>query len=168
MINQPLLDFIKQQLSKGLTKEKITSDLLANGWDTEDVNEGFAAIVPKVSPVPAPTPNSNPTPVSAPTAAPVAAPISTPISNVAPSINNPVSPTVNLSMGSFIPPSYHEISSSIAPVQAKIQVKTKSHTGRNIFLTILVLFVLAGGASAYYFRDKIVNLPIVKSILAKY
>ncbi|MCX6751476.1 MAG: hypothetical protein NT161_01770, partial [Candidatus Nomurabacteria bacterium] len=49
MINQPLLDFIKQQLQVGLTKEKITSDLLTNGWTTQDIEEGFKAVVPPIS-----------------------------------------------------------------------------------------------------------------------
>jgi small-conductance mechanosensitive channel len=44
MINQQLLDFIKQQLVKGLTREKITSDLLANGWTMQDVQEAFNAL----------------------------------------------------------------------------------------------------------------------------
>ncbi|MCX6751841.1 MAG: hypothetical protein NT161_03730 [Candidatus Nomurabacteria bacterium] len=50
MINQPLLDFIKQQLQAGLTKEKISNDLLTNGWTLQDIEEGFKAIV-----VPTPT-----------------------------------------------------------------------------------------------------------------
>ena len=44
MINQPLVDFIKQQLQLGLTKEKISSELLANGWNGGDIEEGFKAI----------------------------------------------------------------------------------------------------------------------------
>ena len=44
MINQQIIDFIKGQLSKGLTKGKITSDLLASGWTAQDVEEGFKEI----------------------------------------------------------------------------------------------------------------------------
>lgn len=44
MINQQLLDFIKSQLSQGLTKEKISSELLANGWNARDIEEGFNEI----------------------------------------------------------------------------------------------------------------------------
>ncbi|MFA5095063.1 MAG: hypothetical protein WC447_00130 [Candidatus Paceibacterota bacterium] len=57
MINQPLLDFIKQQLQVGSTKEKISSDLLANGWNSQDIDEGFKAVnipilnIPSGSPV---------------------------------------------------------------------------------------------------------------------
>ncbi|MEK7060133.1 MAG: hypothetical protein AAB970_00725, partial [Patescibacteria group bacterium] len=46
MINQQLLDFIKQQLQVGLTKEKISSDLLTNGWTLQDIEEGFRATLP--------------------------------------------------------------------------------------------------------------------------
>lgn len=41
MINQQLLDFIKQQLQTNVPKEKIIEELLANGWSKEDVHEGF-------------------------------------------------------------------------------------------------------------------------------
>jgi len=44
MINQQLLDFIKSQLQLGLNKEKITRDLLANGWTAQDIEEGFNTI----------------------------------------------------------------------------------------------------------------------------
>ena len=57
MINQQLLDFIKHQLQVGLTKEKITSDLLTNGWTTQDIEEGFKAVV---VPIPTVTPPVSP------------------------------------------------------------------------------------------------------------
>ena len=104
MINQQLLDFIKQQLSSGSTKEKISSDLLANGWTAQDVQEGFNALT-----IPA-----------------------TPVSSV------PSTPAT---------PSF---------------VQKKSHSGMKIFFTVLVLFLLAGGASAYYFKDRLVKLPIIQ------
>jgi len=44
MINQQLADFIKQSLRKGSTKEKISSDLLANNWTAQDIEEGFNSI----------------------------------------------------------------------------------------------------------------------------
>ena len=52
MINQQLLDFINGQLKLGLTKEKITSDLLANGWNAQDVEEGFRSLVTPNIPAP--------------------------------------------------------------------------------------------------------------------
>lgn len=62
MINQQLTDFIKQQLQQGLDKEKISGELLANGWTKEDIEEGFKAIDAKVI-----TLNSNP--ISTPSSA---------------------------------------------------------------------------------------------------
>ena len=44
MINQQLLDFIKQKLQQGLTKENISKELLANGWTTQDIKDGFNVI----------------------------------------------------------------------------------------------------------------------------
>ena len=41
MINQSLLDFIKQQLQKGVDKDTISKQLLTNGWTEEDIAEGF-------------------------------------------------------------------------------------------------------------------------------
>jgi hypothetical protein len=45
MITPQLIDFIKQQLQSGLTKEKISGDLLANGWTEQDIEEGFKASI---------------------------------------------------------------------------------------------------------------------------
>lgn len=59
MTNPQLIDFIKQQLQVGLTKEKISSELLANGWNSQDIEEGFKATG---TPIPS-TPFSNTTPV---------------------------------------------------------------------------------------------------------
>lgn len=114
MINQQLLDFIKGQLHQGLTKEKISSDLLGAGWTEQDVEEGFkAAIVP--------TPTLSYTPIS---------------------------------------PSYINTNTA-SPIQ------TKSHSNAKLFLTIFILFLLAGGgASAYYFRNNLVKLPILKDIFS--
>lgn len=72
MINQQLTDFIKQQLQVGLTKEKISSELFANGWNTQDVEEGFKAVgipippapIPTLTPNPAMIPTLNPTPIT--------------------------------------------------------------------------------------------------------
>jgi hypothetical protein len=41
MITQQLLDFIKEQLKLGTPREKISADLLANGWTRGDIEEGF-------------------------------------------------------------------------------------------------------------------------------
>ncbi|MDR3519645.1 MAG: hypothetical protein P4L63_02025 [Candidatus Pacebacteria bacterium] len=131
MTNQQLLDFIRQQLSKGLPKEKITSDLLANGWTAQDIQEGFSAIV-----IPAAIPPITPSVVVA-----------------------PVSVLPSTTPNTFIPPSYKNINQPItsSPVQIK------KHSGGKMFFLVLVLFLLAGGGvSAYYYKDKLVNLPIIK------
>lgn len=53
MINQQLIDFIKKQSQGGLTRAKISSDLLANGWSAQDIEDGFkAANVPIPSTAP--------------------------------------------------------------------------------------------------------------------
>ncbi|MEI7688831.1 MAG: hypothetical protein WCI91_01445 [Candidatus Nomurabacteria bacterium] len=44
MINQQLLDYIKQQLLKGLNKETITKELLGGGWNEQDIQEGFNTV----------------------------------------------------------------------------------------------------------------------------
>lgn len=44
MVNQQLLDYIKQQLQQGISKEQIKSSLMANGWQAQDIDEGFNAI----------------------------------------------------------------------------------------------------------------------------
>jgi hypothetical protein len=44
MINQQLLDYIRQQLQLSKTKEKISSELLINGWDLQDIEEAFKSI----------------------------------------------------------------------------------------------------------------------------
>ncbi|MEI7810449.1 MAG: hypothetical protein WCI41_02735 [bacterium] len=44
MVNQQLLDFIKEQLQKGISKEVISKELLSNGWMSQDVEEGFNAL----------------------------------------------------------------------------------------------------------------------------
>ncbi len=44
MINQQLLDFIKQQSLKGFNRENITKELLASSWTQKDINEAFEFI----------------------------------------------------------------------------------------------------------------------------
>ncbi len=42
MTNQQLLDYIKQQLQQGVSREQIKSSLMTNGWQSQDIEEGFA------------------------------------------------------------------------------------------------------------------------------
>lgn len=56
MINQQLLDYIRQQLAGGVSKEDTVKALLSNGWAVQDINSSFA-IIEKAIPatmVPAP------------------------------------------------------------------------------------------------------------------
>jgi hypothetical protein len=54
MVNQQLLDYVKRQLEKNVSKEQIKGSLMANGWDASDVEEGFAALAPIAPPAPIP------------------------------------------------------------------------------------------------------------------
>lgn len=156
MINPQLLDFIKGQLQKGVTKESILKDLQSGGWTSQDVEEGFNVIkINNLASIPVPVPIPVVTPAPAPIINPVSAPaVSTPlgientISNIykAPVSNLTINPIVNTS---------------------GILVKQKSHSVGKLFLIILVLFLLAGGASAYYFRNDLSKLPILSPIIKK-
>src|SRR3989344_6895948 len=42
MVNQQLLDYIKQQLQQGVSRENITNNLISQGWQQSDVNEAFS------------------------------------------------------------------------------------------------------------------------------
>jgi len=44
MTNQQMLDYIKQQLQQGVSREQIKSSLAANGWQAQDIEEGFKAV----------------------------------------------------------------------------------------------------------------------------
>ena len=44
MVNQQLLDYIKQQIQQGINSEQIKQSLLANGWQGADIEEAFSAI----------------------------------------------------------------------------------------------------------------------------
>lgn len=49
MVNQQMLDYIKQQIQQGISREQIKSSLLTNGWQAQDIEEGFNNIdVPNI------------------------------------------------------------------------------------------------------------------------
>lgn len=50
MINQQLLDYIKQQVLQGVNREQIKSSLMTNGWQASDIEEGFSAASSPVPP----------------------------------------------------------------------------------------------------------------------
>ena len=59
MINQQLLDYIRQQLTGGVAREIIKTNLMSQGWSEQDIAEGFITIdkstVPPVPQAPIPT-----------------------------------------------------------------------------------------------------------------
>ena len=52
MINQQILDFIKQQLQQGVSREQIKSSLMTNGWSENDINEAFTNLSNNSVPLP--------------------------------------------------------------------------------------------------------------------
>ncbi|MSU54477.1 MAG: hypothetical protein EXS48_01375 [Candidatus Staskawiczbacteria bacterium] len=53
MINQQLIDYIKEQLNMGVAKENIKTALISQGWLEQDINEGFMTVERSVvAPVP--------------------------------------------------------------------------------------------------------------------
>ena len=41
MITQQLIDYIKQELGRGVSKEEIKKNLMANNWSTQDIEDSF-------------------------------------------------------------------------------------------------------------------------------
>ncbi|MDP3697017.1 MAG: hypothetical protein Q8R55_03210 [Candidatus Taylorbacteria bacterium] len=62
MINQQLLDYVRQQLANGVGKEEIEKALATQGWNEQDINEAFVT-TGKVSSVPT-DPLSTPSPIT--------------------------------------------------------------------------------------------------------
>ncbi len=52
MVNQQLLDYIRQQLAAGVSKEEIIQSLITTGWQGQDINDAFAAIGSDIAPSP--------------------------------------------------------------------------------------------------------------------
>jgi len=63
MVNQQLLDYVRQQLAAGVAKPSLIQALAGQGWNAQDISEAFAAIE-GAHPIPAPTPAPIPTPSS--------------------------------------------------------------------------------------------------------
>lgn len=134
MINNRLLDYIKQQLSLKVGREVITNNLKGAGWTEADINEVFTSIAP----------------VSAPTSAPVSPIASSVMSNVAP---------IQTAQPGFLTTSQVTMGQPLNSPQSV----HKSKKIFSIIL-ILVLLGLAGGVAAYtYYSDVFVNLPSLLS-----
>jgi hypothetical protein len=88
MINQQLLDFIKQKLSSGITRDQITQLLKTNGWNDADINEAFTQITNPgaTNQVPMPTPALSVSPIPSSSSTP---PITQNIKNSKHSLKNP-------------------------------------------------------------------------------
>src|SRR3989338_2319110 len=41
MVNQQMFDYIKQQMQQGVSREQIKSSLMTNGWQAQNIEEGF-------------------------------------------------------------------------------------------------------------------------------
>jgi hypothetical protein len=164
MINQPLLDYIKQQLQHGVSKEEIKKILMGNGWDASDVEEGFNTLAPKPIVQPTYTPPSTPvTPVMPIT--PVVTPISNPKPQSIPNFINPLTAS-NLQpetqKESFVPPTISPINAQPEIIQP---VVTQTHKIRKIIYIVLIVILLGGlGGVAYaYYTGAFVSLPSLVS-----
>ena len=134
MVNQQLLDYIKQQLGQNVSKEQIKNSLVGNGWLASDVEEGFSAIAPQPAPVPR-APSPSPSPIS--NIQPVQ-----PIQHIQ-SISNLINPTIQQ-------PSFTK------------QEKQKPKSGKKAILFLVILIILVGGgyfALKYFSNSKINNTP---------
>lgn len=150
MTNQPLIDFILNEIKQGATKESITRDLLGAGWDNVDVQEGFAAAgIPNTVPIPMPTPKIE---VQQPT-----------VSNV-----TSVSAPSFSSLDAYAQPGANSGFNSGAYAGQTVNntqpIKTK-HTFRNfvLFAGVFVVVVIAGGM--YAVQTKMLNIPAVTNIV---
>jgi len=46
MINDQLLDYVRQQLSLKVSREVIITNLKSTGWNEADINEAFRTVIP--------------------------------------------------------------------------------------------------------------------------
>ena len=109
MTTPELLNYIRNEITKGKTREDIHRVLMSNGgWTEDDLSEAFRVIIPMGSVI-MPTPISPVlTPVSAPAPNPIlqtpTAPISTPVSSFQPREIKPQEIKPVVSSPSFVPP----------------------------------------------------------------
>ncbi len=142
MTNQPLIDFIKQQLQLGLTKEKISNELFANGWNTQDIEEGFAATgIPVATTAPSTLPPNIPQMIN-------------------PNINQTANANINAEVKPVMSANFNPNLASV--VNEPVSIKTGSNLNKWIFVFLSTLLVLAIAASVYLLRDEVVKLPIIK------
>jgi uncharacterized RDD family membrane protein YckC len=58
MINQQILDYVKQQMQQGVSQEQIKNSLVANGWQASDVQEAFSVLSGGIGTIPTSTPSA--------------------------------------------------------------------------------------------------------------
>ena len=177
MITKELTDFIKKSKAEGHSDQSIKDVLTKNGWLFSDVEEGLKALqvtpppmAPSVRP-PTPAPSPSPTPSVSPNVSSLYKPASAPNTfNPASAPNNITAPSYG--MGNAVSsnpqmqiqrdPQVSSIASSIGRPQAEVKVMPKkSHKGMLAFL-VLLLFLAAMGAGAFYFRNELKTLPVIK------
>jgi len=140
MMNQQLLDFVKQSLAQGVNREKITIDLVANGWTMTDINECFNSLntPPVVQPI---QPIQPIQPVQ-------------PIQNIQPTqTSQPVKPIQTLNQ---------------KPVQVSTKEQDQSEPTSiavKIFYVLIALLLLGTIAAGYYFRNELVSIPVIKDFI---
>ncbi len=152
MINKQLVDFIKQQLQKGITREVISKELLVGDWTLQDIDEGFKSIniINKTS-ISTPPPTQSSVSIKASIPSPVTTPILDPDS--IPFLSKaPIQTSIPTIVSNFHTTSNRPMSS----------IENHNHTVRNVFLTIMGLFLLAGLMFGYFFRDEI---PVIKDLI---
>lgn len=148
MINQDLLTYIENEISRGTPKNIIQSNLLSNGWNEKDIAEGFSTVVVK---------NYNPTVTPPSTNVNVTQPVSSPLikinlSNASePVISQPTIPNPMMSPSTLTQQNFQRMS--------VLQMEPKKSHLTAVITILIILLALAGGGFAYY-KYLIPNPPI--------
>jgi hypothetical protein len=147
MVNQQLLDFVKQSLAQGVTKEKINSDLIANGWTPTDINECFLSLN---------TPPQIVTPIQPIQAQPVqpVQPVQQPIQTQSIQTSQPVKP---------IQQPIQQKSTTLSASQPV--TKEPTSLAAKIFSILIILLFLGTFAAVYYFRNELITIPVIKDFI---
>src|SRR3989344_5822420 len=161
MINQELLSYVKGELGKGAAKEQVKGVLMANGWDAQDVEEAFAAVLPL--PVASTPPHTIPATPATPitTAMPVTP--AQPVAQVQP--HAAVKPTISVSVEQpmTVQPTPQFTSATVSPAVQPASApqefsKKTSHTKALVVALIVGVFALGGAAFAY--KSGYISLPL--------
>lgn len=139
--------FVKSQLEKGVSQDKIGEILKTNQVSPEQIAAAFAEITPApVQPTTSRPVNPNPVPVNQPPVSPAASMSFIPIM---PRPTNTVPPTPPSPRPTPTPP----------PIYTNTVVPKKSHGGLT-FLTILILLLIITGGTIYFLGKPATIAPI--------